>query len=488
VEVVDGHARAASVPTQCSACGSTQLTQDPDVLDTWFSSWLWPFSTLGWPDDTADLRTYYPTSLLISGYDILFFWDSRMIMAGLHLTSALALSERVPFRNLYLHAIVRDPHGTKMSKTRGNVVDPLAVIEKHGTDALRFTLAILAAPGTDIALSEERILSYRAFANKIWNAARFLFFNLEKAEVSGLTLDDIAAPEIRAAAPYPRKGEIALADAWIFSRFSAVVAQVNSALEDYRFHEAAHVIYHFFWGDFCDWYIEWVKQDIADPDREAAQAAWRNIFAIYDAALRLLHPFMPFLTEELWHRLPQPSGAKSIALDQYPEAREGWRNAKAERDMQYLQAGIEAVRNQRAERKIDPKAKVPATVAIADADARRLVEANRGPLMRLASLSELTITSGEAPGASSSASGATAAAVLDIRIVHDSATDRAAETARLRKELERIAKDIQSKTAQLTNEEFLSRAPAKVIADIRQKLEDRTAERAKLTERLSELG
>jgi len=387
-----------------------------------------------------------------------------------------------------LHAIVRDPHGTKMSKTRGNVVDPLAVIEKHGTDALRFTLAILAAPGTDIALSEERILSYRAFANKIWNAARFLFFNLEKAEANGLTLDDIAAPEIRAAAPYPRKGEIALADAWIFSRFSTVVAQVNSALEDYRFHEAAHVIYHFFWGDFCDWYIEWVKQDIADPDREAAQAAWRNIFAIYDAALRLLHPFMPFLTEELWHRLPQPSGAKSIALDQYPESRQAWRNAKAERDMQYLQAGIEGVRNQRAERKIDPKAKVPATVAIADADARRLVEANRGPLMRLASLSELTITSGEAPSVSASASGATASAVLDIRIVHDSATDRAAETTRLRKELERIGKDIQSKTAQLTNEEFLSRAPAKVIADIRQKLEDRTAEQAKLTERLSQLG
>ncbi len=485
VEVVDGHARAASVPRQCSACGSEKLTQDPDVLDTWFSSWLWPFSTLGWPDDTADLRTYYPTSLLISGYDILFFWDSRMIMAGLHLTDHPALSERVPFRNLYLHAIVRDPHGTKMSKTRGNVVDPLAVIEKHGTDALRFTLAILAAPGTDIALSEERILSYRAFANKIWNAARFLFFNLEKAEAGGLSLDDIAAPDIRAGAPYARHGEIGLADAWIFSRFSAVVAQVNGALKDYRFHEAAHVIYHFFWGDFCDWYIEWVKQDIADADRDVARAAWRNIFAVYDAALRLLHPFMPFLTEELWHRLPQPSGAKSIALDRYPEARSDWRNEKAERDMQYLQAGIELVRNERAERKIDPKAKVPAAVAIADADAHRLVEANRVPLMRLASLSELTITTGKAPA--DSASG-TATAALDIRIVHDSATDRAAETARLRKELERIAKDIQSKAAQLTNEEFLSRAPARVVADIRQKLEDRTAEQVKLMERLVQLG
>src|SRR5579884_3038756 len=182
VEVVDGRAQAASPPQTCAKCGGSRLTQDPDVLDTWFSSGLWPFSTLGWPDDTPDLRKFYPTSLLISGYDILFFWDARMIMLGLHLTSGARLEDRIPFRSLYLHALVRDPHGVKMSKTRGNVVDPLEVIEKHGTDALRFTLAIGAAPGTDIALSEERILGYRAFANKIWNAARFLFLNLEKIE------------------------------------------------------------------------------------------------------------------------------------------------------------------------------------------------------------------------------------------------------------------------------------------------------------------
>ncbi|MGH9864893.1 MAG: valine--tRNA ligase, partial [Candidatus Acidiferrales bacterium] len=203
VEVVDGRAQIAGVPEKCEKCGSGKLTQDPDVLDTWFSSGLWPLSTLGWPDDTEDLRTFYPTSLLISGYDILFFWDARMIMLGLHLAPGAKIEERIPFRQLFLHGIVRDPHGIKMSKTRGNVVDPLEIIEKYGTDALRFALTVMAAPGTDIALSEERILSYRAFANKIWNAARFLFFNLEKIEAMGVTLEELAAPDIRAKAPYP---------------------------------------------------------------------------------------------------------------------------------------------------------------------------------------------------------------------------------------------------------------------------------------------
>ena len=203
-----GHARAAGVPQSCDKCGNTKLTQDKDVLDTWFSSGLWPFSTLGWPDETSDLNTYYPTSLLISGYDILFFWDARMIMMGLHLVDRPTIEQRVPFRSLYLHAIVRDPQGMKMSKTRGNVVDPLEIIEKHGTDALRFALAVMAAPGTDIALSEDRVLSYRAFANKIWNAARFVFVNLEKFQAaSGVSIEELAASEIRAAAPYSAGGQ-----------------------------------------------------------------------------------------------------------------------------------------------------------------------------------------------------------------------------------------------------------------------------------------
>ena len=346
VEIVEGHARAAGIPTKCPKCGGAELTQDSDVLDTWFSSALWPFSTLGWPDDTADLRTFYPTSLLISGYDILFFWDARMIMMGLHLSGARGsflggrsfssdikpasspgvstpedFSSTVPFRRLYLHSLVRTAEGAKMSKTKGTGVDPLQLTQQYGTDALRYMLASMAAPGTDIILSEDRILGARAFANKIWNAARFLFMNLEKAEATGLTLEELAAPEIRAKAPYPVPGEGALAHRWIFSRLSAVAGQMGDALEHFRFHEAAQTVYQFFWGDFCDWYIELVKPQLSAADREVALPAWRNIFAALDAALRLLHPVMPFLTEELWHRLPQPAGARSIALDRFPEPR-----------------------------------------------------------------------------------------------------------------------------------------------------------------------
>ncbi len=392
VEIVDGHARAASPPTKCPKCGGSKLTQDKDVLDTWFSSGLWPFSTLGWPDDTPDLRTYYPTSLLISGYDILFFWDARMIMMGLHLSAGRfkegllqgtaatvanavdfagavdfpgapsfapsakggdfdseasapegTLAHVIPFHRLYLHSLVRTAEGAKMSKTKGTGVDPLQLTDQYGTDAMRYMLASMSAPGTDIILSEDRILGARAFANKIWNAARFLFFNLEKIEAQGVTLEDLAAPEIRAKAPYLTKGEGDLVHRWMFSRLSAVAAEANKALEEFRFHEACHIIYQFFWGDFCDWYIEWVKPQLADANREIAIAAWRNIFAAFDAALRLLHPIMPFLTEELWHRLPQPAGARSIALDKFPEPRAQWTDAAAERDMATLQEMIIAI-------------------------------------------------------------------------------------------------------------------------------------------------
>src|SRR5277367_6330389 len=246
VELVEGHARAAGIPTKCPKCGSAKLTQDTDVLDTWFSSSLWPFSTLGWPDDTRDLRVYYPTSLLISGYDILFFWDVRMIMMGLHLTGGASPKERIPFKRLYLHSLVRTSEGAKMSKTKGTGVDPLQLTQQYGTDALRYMLASMAAPGTDITLSDDRILGGRNFANKIWNAARFLFVNLEKVEAGGLTLEELAAPEIRAKAPYSVPGEGALAHRWIFSRLASVVTQVNDALEHFRFHEACQTTYQFF--------------------------------------------------------------------------------------------------------------------------------------------------------------------------------------------------------------------------------------------------
>jgi valyl-tRNA synthetase len=511
VEIVDGHARAASPPTKCPKCGGSKLTQEKDVLDTWFSSGLWPFSTLGWPDDTPDLRTYYPTSLLISGYDILFFWDARMIMMGLHLSGtrfedgsrqgaasavpkdqpnpgALApeanLASTIPFHRLYLHSLVRTAEGAKMSKTKGTGVDPLQLTDQYGTDAMRYMLASMSAPGTDIILSEDRILGARAFANKIWNAARFLFFNLEKIEAQGVTLEDLAAPDIRAKAPYLTKNESFLVHRWMFSRLSAVAAEANKALEDFRFHEACHIIYQFFWGDFCDWYIEWVKPQLADANRETAIAAWRNIFAAFDAALRLLHPIMPFLTEELWHRLPQPAGARSIALDKFPEPRAHWTDAAAERDMATLQEIIIAARNIRAEMKVDQKKKIAADLSSADSAIRTLVEQNLDPILRLASLSTLQISSGRLDPAGAALR---STAQFGLRIAYGESIDKQAEIARLKKEIERLSKDIESKKARLADETFLSKAPQKIIDELKATLAQRIIEHQKLLDRLTQL-
>ncbi len=511
VEIIDGHARAASPPTKCPKCGGAKLRQDRDVLDTWFSSGLWPFSTLGWPDDTPDLRTYYPTSLLISGYDILFFWDARMIMMGLHLSGtrfgdgsrqgtasavpkdqsnsgALApeanLASVIPFHRLYLHSLVRTAEGTKMSKTKGTGVDPLQLTDQYGTDAMRYMLASMSAPGTDIILSEDRILGARAFANKIWNAARFLFFNLEKIEAQGVTLEDLAAPEIRAKAPYLTKGEGDLVHRWMFSRLSAVAAEANKALEDFRFHEACHIIYQFFWGDFCDWYIEWVKPQLADSNREVAIAAWRNIFAAFDAALRLLHPIMPFLTEELWHRLPQPAGARSIALDKFPEPRAQWTDAAAERDTATLQEIIIAARNIRAEMKVDQKKKIAADLSSTDPAIRKLVEQNLDPVLRLASLSALQISSGRLD---STGAALRSTAQFDLRIAYGESIDKQAEITRLKKEIERLAKDIEAKKARLADETFLSKAPQKIIDELKATLALRIIEHQKLLDRLAQL-
>jgi valyl-tRNA synthetase len=483
VEVVSGRAQIAHVPQACAKCGSKELTQDPDVLDTWFSSGLWPFSTLGWPDDTEDLRTFYPTSLLISGYDILFFWDARMVMLGLHLMRGETLERRIPFRQLYLHALVRDPHGIKMSKTRGNVVDPLEIIEKHGTDALRFALAVMAAPGTDIALSEERILGYRAFANKIWNAARFLFFNLEKAQAAGLTIEELAAPEIRTKAPYSAAD--ALPHKWIFSRLAAVTTEISDALENFRFHEAAHTIYHFFWGDFCDWYIEWLKPQLGSEKREEAIAAWRNLFAVFEYALRLLHPFMPFVTEELWHRLPQRGDAPSISLESFPQANAAWADAAAGKQMALLQEIIGDARNLRAETKLDPKKKLAAEISAKDASVRELAERNLEPLMRLANLSTLKMQ--QEPFEAVEDALVHSTAQYDLRLLAGEARDVKAEIAKLKKEEERLKKDIEAKKMRLADATFRSRAPEDIVRGLEATVAERQREYQKIVNRLTEL-
>jgi valyl-tRNA synthetase len=508
---------ARETPAKCAACGSTNLEQDPDVLDTWFSSGLWPFSTLGWPEKTADFEKYYPTNLMITGYDILFFWVARMIMLGIHFTG------QVPFRAVYLHSLVRTGSGEKMSKSKGTGLDPVALNEQYGTDAMRFCLASMAAPGTDIILSEDKLASARNFANKIWNAARFLFVNLDKFEESGAKLEEVAAPDVRAKAPYGLNGNralvgvwffarlaaairnfalkiwnavrwkgshaagvtVPLVDAWLFARLAATIETVNNALKNYRFHEAAQNVYQFFWGDFCDWYIEWVKPELQSTDRERATVAWKNLFAAFDAALRLLHPFMPFLTEELWHQLPQKAGAKSIALDQFPEARSHWKNAEALRKVALIQEVVTTLRTIRAELKLDPKKRVLADFSTGDVATSNLIEANLGVIARFGVLSELRIAPRQTFVAGTEAQRSTA--LYDVRIAYSEAVDATAEKIRLKKDREGLQKAIESKEKQLGNETFRSRAPENIIKGLEATLAEQRIELRKVQDRLSQL-
>jgi valyl-tRNA synthetase len=467
---------AEEAPVKCVKCGSGKLTQDPDVLDTWFSSGLWPFSTLGWPEKTADFEKYYPTSLLITGYDILFFWVARMAMLGIHFTG------KTPFRAVYLHSLVRTGSGEKMSKSKGTGLDPVVLNQQYGTDAMRFCLASMAAPGTDIVLSDDRLGGARNFANKIWNAARFLFVNLDKFEQGGTGIEELASPEVRAGAPYKLNGNVPLVDAWLFSRLASVTEMVNEALANYRFHEAAQGVYQFFWGDFCDWYIEWVKPELQNADRERAVVGWKNLFAGFDAALRLLHPFMPFLTEELWHQLPQRPATKSIALDMFPVAQESWKNSGALEEFEVLQYLITSVRNIRAEQKLDPRKKIAAELSSKEAAVRELVERNLDTILRLAFLSDLQVIDGKIGVGGVIRS----TARFDLRIPFAEIVDSQAEIARSKKEIEGLTKDIASKEAQLANETFRSRAPEKIIKGMEATLEQRRVELRKHMDRVAE--
>src|SRR5258708_3706034 len=307
---------AREAPTTCSKCGAAKLEQVNDVLDTWFSSGLLPFTTLGWPEKTRDQAVFYPTTLLITAYEILFFWVARMIMFGCHFMEgheqdpalkkasgwADKKNDSVPFREVYIHSLVRDADRQKMSKVKGNVINPLDVIERFGTDATRFTLAAMAAPGTDIAFNESRTKGYRAFANKIWNAARFMFMNVDRVG-TGLR------PVLDGSETRPHIGIAgfqtqSLEDRWILSRFNRVTGEVNEALKTYRFHEAANRIYDFFWREFCDWYLELLKPRLMEgASEDTAKLACENLAGVFEASLRLLHPVMPFITEEIWHAM-----------------------------------------------------------------------------------------------------------------------------------------------------------------------------------------
>ena len=410
---------AREAPATCTKCGGGKLEQVSDVLDTWFSSGLLPFTTLGWPEKTRDQEVFYPTTLLITAYEILFFWVARMIMFGCHFMQGHEQdpaikkasgwgdkkNDSVPFRQVYIHALVRDADRQKMSKTKGNVIDPLEIIERFGTDATRFTLAAMAAPGTDIAFSESRTEGYRAFANKIWNAARFMFMNVDRIE-----------PGLRPGTGYVAAGASpakvweklspglrgiptsTLEDRWILSRFNRVTAEVNDALATYRFHEAANRIYDFFWGEFCDWYLELIKPRLnfeEGADKSQARIACGNLVNLFDASLRLLHPVMPFITEEIWQAIyeGQPP-LKSIALAPYPQADEKQFDLAAETEMAILQDLIVNVRNLRAELKVEPKVKVPIEVFAQEPGIRTMIEQNRGAVERLANVEKITFVEG----------------------------------------------------------------------------------------------
>lgn len=465
---------ARSRPERCGSCDHAEMQQETDVLDTWFSSGLLPFTVFGWPESAEDAEKFYPTDLLVTGFDILFFWVARMIMLGTHFMldvpmpdgSKRDLQDAVPFREVYIHALVRDADRQKMSKTKGNVIDPIEIIERFGTDAVRFTLASQASPGTDIAFSEARTEGYRAFANKIWNAARFLFLQIDRARAAGYKMT-MSAPNPVSALP-----EITpLETRWIFARLRAVCGEVDKALQNYRFDEAANSIYQFFWGEFCDWYLELVKLrlDFSEPkDGEApiqnpeTALSLAGLVGVFEASLRLLSPFMPFLTEELWHALYESKAPeKSIALTRYPQPGDFPADDTAAYDITTLQDIVVTVRALRKDLGVPEKEAAPITLH-ADARILALADANRDMLARLARISDVNFATDPLTGVNSRSG-----AGFDVRVLYERQIDVAGERERLTKELAKLTKGLEAAQRQLGNEAFLAKAPANVVEGLK---------------------
>jgi valyl-tRNA synthetase len=467
-------------PKTCSTCASTDITQETDVLDTWFSSGLLPFTTLGWPNAdaqgapqiTPDLAAFYPTSLLVTGFDILFFWVARMIMLGCHFTfdvpmpdgSKRELKDAVPFREVYIHGLVRDADRQKMSKTKGNVINPIDIIERFGTDAVRFTLASMASPGTDIAFSEARTEGYRAFANKIWNAARFLFMQFERGPGIGRWKSEQVRSTRHVLPP-----ETPLETRWIFSRLSSVAGEVERALGQYRFDEAANAIYRFFWGEFCDWYLELVKVRLdasaEDQEKKPYLITLISLFVVYEAALRLLSPFMPFITEELWHypvlKLVAGTDAKSIALTRYPRPADYPSDPDAEADMSLLQELIITVRALRKELGV-PEKELTSIQLHANNRILALADANQDMLARMARVQSVEFASEPLSGGN-----ARSTADFDVAVIYERQIDVPAERERLTKDLAKYEKGLIVAERQLGNEAFMAKAPAHIVEGLR---------------------
>jgi valyl-tRNA synthetase len=461
-------------PFKCPDCGWA-VERETDVLDTWFSSTLLPFTAFGWPEHTRNLDVFYPTSLLVTGFDILFMWVARMIMMGSHFMADMPLadgeprpaSESVPFREVYIHALVRDAERQKMSKNKGNVLDPIDITEKYGTDAVRFTLAAMASPGTDIAFSESRTDGYRRFANKIWNASRFLFMNIDRASEAGAWLPSDFSPYGDGASTLSEAAP--LVDRWIEARFQQASREVNAALAEYRFDEAANLVYQFFWGDLCAWYIEAVKPrlDFSGDLREEGRTTLQHLTRIFEASLRLLSPFMPFITEEIWHALyQQKAPAKSIALTRFPigtELSESQKSAITE--MEIVQQLIVDIRNRRAELDVKPKERTPVRIFAPQPSTRALIESNRELFEGLADVQRIDF----ADASMSKLPGVQSKNAYEVAVVYEKKIDIAAEVVRLSRELKKLESESANNQRQLDNEAFLAKAPPRIVDGLRRR-------------------
>jgi len=432
---------ARSAPTVCPQCGGSNWLRDPDVLDTWFSSGLWPFSTLGWPEQTPELKTYYPTSTLVTGLDILFFWVARMIMLGLKFMGD------VPFRDVYIHALVRDAEGQKMSKSKGNVIDPLHVMNQFGTDALRFTLASMASPGRDLKLAEERIEGYRNFANKIWNAARFSLMYFDGTRVS------------------KPPAERPFADRWILSRLNSAIKTVTLELEAYRFDRAANALYHFTWHEYCDWYLELIKPVLQNAGHPDGPATRQTLIDTLETTMRLLHPFMPFITEEIWQTIPHEG--ESIVIQGYPVADEAWDAPDAEQRFLLLEQAVSLVRTGRVLLNYPPGQQMAFGVAHDDAAKQRQLQHLESPLAHLA---RGTPEIGSQPAWSPAQRLRLVQEGLTIGLIVSGDVDLKKALDRLAKQREERAKDLARLTGKLDNSEFIAKAPAEVLTEHRARL------------------
>ncbi|MBW1672556.1 MAG: valine--tRNA ligase [Deltaproteobacteria bacterium] len=448
---------AKEEPRICTQCKSKNIQQETDVLDTWFSSALWPFSTLGWPDSTDELKTFYPTSVLVTGFDILFFWVARMMMMGLHFMGD------VPFRDVYIHALVKDEQGQKMSKSKGNIIDPLVVLDSFGTDSFRFTLSVLAAQGRDIRLSEERIAGYRNFMNKIWNAARFSLMNLK----------DCASPSINT-------DTLTLADTWIMSRIGAVADEISSYIDDYKFNDAASITYQFVWHEFCDWYLEMVKLELYSEDQKRKEVAQSVMQTLLSGVLRLLHPFVPFITEEIWQRMPHTEG--SIMAARFPQRTEFIYNEESIKEMDLIKEVIIGIRNIRGEMNIPPKKYVKIVIDVKGAKEKEILKNNFSYITSLAKVESIDVVSDMGKPDSSATY---VFSDIQVHILLKGLINYDDERKRIYKGIKKVEKEMEISKKKLSNRDFLNQAPPHIVENVKEKVQHMSMKLDKLHQNLT---